>query len=282
MDAGSAGHAALAAWLRGENWMDAIEYYREYTAEHNMVDDRRGYDNMVNVLDTVIHRHPLPQLPFVVDDPAYIEVPFACPLGSVEVGGEKVDVNLIGVMDGAPKDRRSGKRWVLEHKFTGQLNEAFIWRFVNFDPQTTAYIWAVQKTLDESVQDCWVNAVSMTMMPTSERKCAAHGVQYLECGPMHVKQTFISVRRTPEQLQEFQVNALRVAKEAVQAAQFAERAGALAATKSPRIGPFTSACEYCDFKRWCLTSNRQPAMMETLLYKPEVDSERLRSGFVNA
>lgn len=279
MEAGTAAHLAFAAWLKGENWVEAIEYYRDYTAEHSMVDDRRGYDNLYNVLSAVFDRHPINELPFRVDKPEYVEIPFACPLGEVEVGGEKIEVDLIGQIDGLPIDRQTGGRWVLEHKTTGKLDSGYIWRFVNTDPQTTGYIWAVQQTLGEKVENCWVNAVQLTQMPTSERKCKDHGVQYLECGPEHVKQTFVPVKRTPEQLEEFRVNALLVAKDAIRAAKFGERLGKRASQRSPRIGQFTRACENCDYRRWCITGNRNPDMMDTILTQRPMVTERLRTGF---
>lgn len=278
MDAGTAGHNALAAWLRGENWIEALEYYREYSAENGMVDDRRGYSNMRNVLSAVVNRHPIDSLPFTFDDPRYVEVPFSVPLGTVSVSDEQIDVALIGVMDGCPVDRRTSQRWVLEHKFTGKLDDQFIRRFTYSDPQTTAYCYAVREITGEDHAGCWVNAVQMAMVPSSDRKCKEHGVNYAECGPLHVKQTFVPVERDSTDLDEFRRVSLRVAKRAIQAQMYADKHGECAATTTPRLGPFTNACDWCDYFKWCRVSKRNPALMQTMLTLRE-PNDRLKSGW---
>lgn len=292
MDAGIAGHAALAQWLRGGNWTEAIEYYKEYSATYGMAGDRRGYGNMCNILSTIIERHPLASLPFVIDDPRYVEVPFSVSLGSVQVNNEIVEVALIGVMDACPLDRKTSQRWVLEHKFTGKLDDAFISNFTYDDPQTTAYCYAVREITGEEVAACWVNAIGMVMMPggdgtchisnktgeCSDRKCKDHGVAYHECGPLHIKQIFIPVRRSADELEEFRRNALHVARRAIASAQFIERNGENAPQIARRLGPFTSACSWCDFRKWCRISNRNKEMFNSML-KLREKSDRLRTGF---
>ena len=282
MDAGTAGHKAMAAWLKGEDWMEALEDWKAFTAEHGMIDDRRGYPNMVKIVQAVVDNHPLDMLPFIVDKPEYVETSFCVPLGETEVGGILYPVNLIGYMDAAPLDRRTHKRWVLEHKFTGRLDQEFIKRFIQYDPQVTAYILGAQLTLGEEIQNCWVNAVQMAMVPSSDRKCNEHGVPYRECGIRHAKQTFVPVERSKAALEEFRKNALFNAKDAIKAALFAEKYGEDAARKTPRLGILNNTCEFCDMRRWCIVANRRKADMKTMLVIPtvEVDDVRLRTGFI--
>ena len=279
MEAGTVGHKATAAWLNGSNWEDAIADYEARSDELGIVEDRRGYNNMRIILREVFHRYtPQSNLPFELLTPQTTEVSFVAPLGILKDG---TPVDLIGYIDKLVQDKRSGLKLPLEHKFTGKLDEGFVRRFTEYDPQVTAYMLAAETVLGERIGDAWVNAVEVAKVPQSTRKCTKHGVLYEECGPLHVKQTFIAARRTPAQLAEFRIRAIEICERHILPVALAlGKKGVEVATRTPRDGPFTGACDYCEFARWCLTSNRAPNLMNTMLVHSAGDDDRLRSGLI--
>lgn len=281
MEAGTQGHKAMAAWLNGSDWVEAIAPYEQRSDELGILEDRRGHANLSLILREVFSRYtPQSNLPFELLTPQTTEVSFVAPLGVLRDG---TPVDLIGYIDKLVQDKRTGLKLPLEHKFTGKLDESFVRRFTEYDPQVTAYMFAAETVLGEKIGDAWVNAVEVAKVPQSTRKCTKHGVLYEECGPLHVKQTFIAARRTPEQLKEFRVRALEICNEyLLPVANALAKKGVEVATKTPRDGPFTGACDYCEFARWCLTSNRAPNLMQTMLAVDARDDTRLRSGFVEA
>jgi hypothetical protein len=219
------------------------------------------------------------RLPFELLDPKTTEVGFVAPLGTLRDG---TPVDLIGYIDKLVADKHSGSKLPLEHKFTGKVDAEFIGRFTEYDPQVTAYMLAAETILGQPCTEAWVNAIQMSMVPTSDRKCPKHGVLYAECGSLHVVQTFIAARRTPAQLAEFKSRALDICERWVlPVARSLQRHGAEVATRTPRDGMFTGACEYCDYRRWCLTSQRSPNLMRTMLGERAGSADtRLRSGLV--
>lgn len=283
MVCGKWGHVALATWLSTgdvHQALAAISPYAEISKSLGIAEDRRGYQNLGKILAEVMGRYqPLSRLPFT---PQATEVSFVALLGEVKVRNTTFPVDLIGYIDAIVIDKATGKRTLLEHKFTGKLDGEFARRFSEYDPQTTAYMLATECVTGERIDTAWVNAIETAKVPDSDRKCNAHGVLYNECGVLHVKQTFVAVRRTPQQLEEFRAQALDIAKRIiVPAALVYEKKGVQAALTAPRDGIFTNACHFCDYSRWCLTGQRGPTLMASMLTTRERDDARdLKSGFV--
>jgi len=280
MLAGSWGHKAHAAWLEGRDWKAVLAPYEAISNDGGFADDRRGFNNIHAVLTSVFNSLHLDRLPFDLLPPPATEVTFATPLGTVEVSGVAVDVVLIGVMDGLVREKRSGHKMPLEVKFTGRLHATFVAKFANYDIQTTAYIYAAGATQDVALGECFVSAFEMAMVPQSDRQCAKHGVAYAECGPIkHVRHTFVPVHRTPQRLAEFKALALRIAKrDLIPAALQLEKHGVEVALRSPRDGMFTTACDYCEFNKWCLVNERSLTAMKTMLRTAANDDRRIKSG----
>jgi hypothetical protein len=276
--AGTWGHKAMAAWLSDREWQPEFEPYQAISRDLGIHDDRRGYDNMHKIISEVVHRYPIGQLPFELLSPATTEVSFVAPLGLLSDG---TPVHLIGYIDKLVKDKHSGLKLPLEHKFTGRLDGNFVGRFTEYDPQLTAYMWAAETVLGEPIGDAWVNAIEMKMVPTSESKCKKHGVLYEECGPLHVTQTFIQAHRSPQQINEFKRLALAECETYIlPVAKALKKKGVNVATQTPREGIITGACEYCEYRRWCLTANRGPSIMATMLKERAMTDDRLHTGLV--
>ena len=275
--AGVAVHEALAAWMKGGDWQAALLPYKEWCDENDILPtERRSYENILQVLGEVIARHPRSALPFEVTAPDYVEIDFVAPLGEASDG---TPIDLIGVIDALARDRRTGQFVVIDHKTTGRLDESYIGTF-NYDTQLTAYLLGVQEVTGETVLEGWINAIQLAKVPDSDRKCATHGTPYRECGPLHVKQTFVRVQRSREQLEEFRKLALRRAEKYVlPVARKVQKKPERAILTAPRDGMFGRTCDFCEFKTWCITGNRQQALMSTLLRPQEViDEKRLRTS----
>ena len=285
--AGIAGHVAHGEWLCGKDWESALEaHYKDFSDANNLHDERRGYENMRDVFAEVARRHPIDELPFVVN-PKKVEVDFVAPLGTTTDG---TAVDFIGVLDGLGDDKRTNEPCVIEAKFTGLQLKEFVKMFA-YDMQTTGYMWAVNEVLGIPVKETWVNAIQMAKIPSSEdRTCKSnsynHGTPYSECGHLHVQQVFEPVRRTSHQLDEFRKLALRYTERYVlPVARKVRDVGDEAMFVAPREGMLSKSCQWCNYKRWCITTGRQRSMVTTLLQKKEMNGEekkRLRSGFVSA
>lgn len=278
---GIAAHKALAAYMRGDDWHDAIAYFEQVTAENNMIDDRRGYPNLVAVMSEIFDRFDSQPMPFVVTDPAQIETSFAYPLGTVNVLDETIDVDLIGVLDGCVTDLRTRHPFGLEWKTTGKLDTNYTRSFA-WNLQTTAYTWAIQKVTGMEIANFWLGAIEIRNIPRSDRKCPDHGSPYAECGPLHIKNTFLAIRRTPEQLATFERNALKASEAVIKAALWAERYGDEGLLEMPCYGDFTGTCDMCEFCPW--SRNPEGRRLDLLggMFKHVEPTEEvsLRSGFV--
>src|SRR5271157_3258616 len=125
MEAGKWGHVAMAAWLNGNDWRQAIEPYKVQSDEMAISEDRRGHANLAAVIGEVVARYPLERLPFELLSPSTTEVSFVAPLGEIRDAAGKgvvVPVDLIGYIDKLVADKRTGLKMPLEHKFTGKLD----------------------------------------------------------------------------------------------------------------------------------------------------------------
>lgn len=288
MLAGTWGHKALAAYW-DDDWEEALRPYEELSNQLGITDDRRGYANLRTLLSAWTSTHPLGSLPFDTLDRKTTEVSFVVNLGEIKEAksGKIVPVDMIGYQDKLVRDKRTGRLLPLEHKFPGKINDSLISKFAEWDIQVTAYIVAAAQILGEEVDEAWVNAIEVSKVPSSDRKCPKHGVPYKECGPLmdirepHVRTTFIPARRNKSRQQEFVRSALDICERYVlPVARAVAKRGAEVATRTPRDGQFTGACDYCEFRRWCLTNNRGRTQFDQMLRDATINPDRLRSGLV--
>jgi hypothetical protein len=287
MLAGTWGHRALAAYW-DDNWEEALAPYEVQSQQLGVTDDRRGYDNLRTILESWVATHPVERLQFDPLDRKTTEVSFVVPLGTIRSkGGDAIPVDLIGYIDKLGRDKKSGRILPIEHKFPGKIDDTLIAKFAERDIQTTAYIVAASHVLGEPCEEAWVNAIEVAKVPASDRTCPKHGVPYKECGPLmdiqkpHIKTTFIPARRDAEMQAEFIKLALRISERTIlPVAEALLKKGPLVARITPRDGLFTGACDYCDFRRWCLTNKRGRMQFDTMLREVTVSPDRLRSGLV--
>lgn len=109
---GACGHVAIAAYLRGEDWREAIErWFVEETSKRELFDEEIAeYREIADLIAGIIPRY----IDAYQDEftPVLVEQRFEIP-----VKGMRLD--LIGYWDAIVKDRE-GYLWILEHKFPKQ------------------------------------------------------------------------------------------------------------------------------------------------------------------
>ena len=289
LECGKRVHEVLANYLRGSGpdtgILDPITVaYKAWCEQHLTSEDRRWWENVRNILEVWMERHPIHELPFTIESADHIEVEFIFPLGEAKDG---TPIDVIGNLDGIVKDKLTSGRYILEHKTTGRFNASFKADF-QFDPQNTEYLWAASQTLGEPVYASYVNAIQISTLPSDPtRRCKEHHKTYDICGKEHVKEEMFPVVRTPDDIKSWRENALVLSGRLLRLARLAQSAGDEAGTRVPTLGRISGACSYCEFKTWCLTNNRQLALIDTLAPKQtrfdvEGPTKKLRSGLVDS
>jgi hypothetical protein len=246
LKSGTAVHAALATYLKGDGVIAAIQAladeYREW-AEANVADeDRLSWKNVEAVAYAWFDAHPLDELPFRVTAPEFVEIGFAEPLDDA---GEFV---FCGRLDAFGVRANDGLPCLIEHKSTGQIASDWIRQFKK-DSQVSGYMWGAQQHLGQRIVDVYVNAIEMKKLPSSDRKCKEHGVQYSECGAQHAKSEIIIVSRTDAQLAEWRKTALHLARRYKELLQRYPNVTAI--DKVRMQGTFNGSCRWCQFDDFC-------------------------------
>ena len=242
--AGTAVHAALAAWLKsGGNALEAMRVleveYMPWALEHVIVtDDRLSYANVHRVMEYWFDTHPLSSWTVTVR-PEMVEVGFAVPIAD--------DVVFVGRADAVGQDAR-GAWVVVEHKSSARLDER--WRRTHrLAAQLTGYTYAMQQHVNAPVVGALVNGIELSRLPNSTTKCRKHGVAYNECGALHARFEAFITQRTPAQQEEWKRTALVLAREFL---ALKERVKTIDDVLNVRTnGQFTGACASCPFINWC-------------------------------
>lgn len=242
--AGTAVHAALAAWLKSRGnatiAIQALEKeYRTWATEHVLgTDDRLSYANVLRVMSYWFDVHPLSSWTVTVE-PSLVEVGFAVPLAG--------DVVFVGRADAVGQDAR-GAWLVIEHKSSGRLDER--WRRTHrLAAQLTGYTYAMQQHVNAPVLGALVNGIELSRLPNSQQKCRKHGVAYHECGALHARFEAFITQRTQEQHEEWKRSALALAREFL---ELKERVRSVDDLHNVRTnGQFIGACASCPFIEWC-------------------------------
>lgn len=259
--AGSAVHEALAWWLCGQGEDKALERltlsYKAWAAEHVAPDDRLAFRPVKRILKHWFQQHPLEKWNFVVK-PEEVEMPLAAELGRI-VNGSKVVKSTGPSFDGLPRvvmvalldalaKMRTGGRWSVDHKTTGNTGEYFKNRQED-SSQFTGQLWlAKQRGL--TLSGIYINAIHLKPIPGSTYKCKTHGgVPYAECGLKHMEHKLFPITRTAHEIDAWELTARGLAKKYVR----------LLATVStiedvrrlPMEGRFAGMCGFCPFREWC-------------------------------
>lgn len=244
MRAGSAAHAALAAWFQKgtEAALEVLEAeYTLWALENVPEGDRLSPPNVIRTMRQYFESHPPGSLPFVVE-PGFVECGFAVPL---DEDGEFV---FVGRLDALARDHNNAY-WIVEHKTTGRLDDRWRRRFQSA-AQVTGYVWAAQQHTERPVVGAFINGIELSKLPSDEkRKCRDHGVVYAECGAQHARTEMLIELRSPHELEEWRKTALHLARKF---RDLCRMVPTLADLHKVRMqGQFTGACSDCQFNDFC-------------------------------
>ena len=121
----------------------------------------------------------------------------------------------------------------------------------------SGYLWGLQQMYGKPYTGMFINAVELTKVPQSTRKCGDHGVTYAECGLLHCQSDLFPVQRTAEELDRWRATAIFLAQRYAQKlanVKAREHAGEALTTvlhMIPQEGKVTGACPYCEHYDFC-------------------------------
>jgi len=271
---GGDAHAAMAHYLRTRGdvagAMQVFEQaYREWSLENVLTGEPKAWENARTVVESWFQMHSdVEQLPFTYD-PADVERKVEVDL--CEVDG--VQVKLRGYIDLPCRDRTTGARHVLDHKFTGWLTSDTVagWKL---SAQFKAYAWMWEQAAGEQVTGVLVNGVEWSRIPEvqylksgQEKKCKTHGVPYSECRTYHARKQIMQLTLMPSDLEIWLADARRLACGFVGIWVAFDRAGVdprEAVDRMPQEGTFSGACRWCEYKRFC-AAGRQPFLIRSMM-----------------
>jgi len=251
--------------------------------------DRLAHDNVRLILETYIDKHnPETSYPWFTD-PKMVEVGVAADLYDApkneclcghthkshrdDVFGEHNEgsctfcqcdayqnkVVHVGVLDILGTSRSTNDLCPVDHKTTGQLNARFVHQY-EMDSQLSGYMWQASQLMRKPCHVAFINAIELGVIPSSNRKCPAHGVEYAECGPEHVKfQVIGPIERTDRQIEEWREGAIVLALKYRRLLTHTHKS----IHKVRMEGTFNGGCAYCEFREWCI-GDRQPKQVEKM------------------
>lgn len=286
---GQAIHLALEVFFKGGAVRDAMWSYDQFYepkwerfartqeviealgGDMKMASDRRSYQNVRTVLRQWFETHPREALPFVAS-PASVEASFEVPLVPDE------NIWYTGTPDVGEVTIADGSRYAVDHKSTGRITSEWR-RGFRTSGQVSGYLWGLQQATGKVYTGMFINAIEVTKVPTSTRKCTEHGVAYAECGVLHCTSDLFPVQRTEAELERWKQNAVWLAKRYAKRLEWDgkhEPVEALATT--PQEGKLTGACGYCPHYDFC-ASGQSPLLLEArYVKKPWDPAERRASG----
>jgi len=257
-------------WERASKLEDVI---RLLGGDAKVASDRRSYDNVRLVLSHWFSEHPKVTMPFttVVDT---VEASFEVPLLPDE------GIWYTGTPDIGQVTLDDGSLWAVDHKSTGRMTAEWR-RGFRTSGQVSGYLWGLQQVYQRPYTGMFINAVELTKVPGSSRKCSDHGVPYSECGLLHCQSDIFPVQRTAEELERWKRTAIMLAR------RYAERLRAITMVNlnPPGVpitevlagvtqeGKVTGACAYCEHYDFCGSGQAQ-WLFDARYQKREWDPEK--------
>ena len=272
---GSAAHFGAAVWFKEQDREKAYQAfageYQEWAEMNVLDDDIRGWPNSHEVYWAWLCGLDEGSLPFTWEA-EQVEQHLQASWGVVN----GVDVTLEGYVDLPVRERITGDRWVLDHKFTGWLKRDTIeaWKL---SAQFRCYAWLWEQVTGEQVSGLYVNAIEWSRLPKisynkpkkdgtqTERKCRTHGVPYSECRFYHANKELVPMTLMPGDLTLWQENTQELIGRLTGWIQEFEHLDPRdVIDRIPMEGTFSGACSWCEFKRFCV-SGRQRHLLDTMM-----------------
>jgi hypothetical protein len=257
---GNVEHAALKVYFDGKG-KDATlaEFDRTYDsivppgeAPSDVVFERQ---NMRTITEQFCLTRPLEQFPFeVVETEKTVGVELA------------PGYEFYMKRDMLVKEKETGFFVPVDHKTRwGQINQWWLRKFRG-SSQFSGYIWGNRQLTGGRGDKVYVNALSMSKLPDSNRKCKLHDKKFAECGHLHTDFRLLLFRRTEEQIEKWRQDALMLAKKAEVLFNAYSDIGLLKYV--PRLGTFNEGCTFCEFAEWCEGGFDPDLMDELTVYDP--------------
>ena len=262
--AGTAIHEALALHLAGHSKDQVMDEFTHLYYERGMQElerDRMYFGNVHQILDHWVDTHPLSDWPFIPEISG-IEKPLSAPL--YEENG--IQVIFVGLLDAPVRDKRTGQLDILDHKTTGLVSPDWKAEF-HLKSQVDGYLWLAKQTWPaENVSKVYINALELSKIPDSNRKCAAHGVTFKECGIFHPRHELFWVKRSEEQVTSWLASATHLARHYVRLAEYFSDISW--ADTLLQQGRFNGSCRFCQFKLFCEQSRPVHLIPSLYVNKP--------------
>lgn len=205
--------------------------------------DRRSYENVKKVVSTWLRNNPPSAWPFQVDT-ATVEATFQVLLDAEE------NIWYTGTPD-VGRVRTPSGNYALDHKSTGRITRDWKNGF-RTSGQVSGYLWGLEQATGHQYIGMFINGIELAKVPGSTRKCSEHGTPYAECGELHVKHELWPVQRSPQQLEHWRVNAIKLAR------RYKDRLIlAKPVAEVPTEGEFNGSCAYCTNAEWCATGRQE-------------------------
>jgi hypothetical protein len=179
----------------------------------------------------------------------------------------------VGVLDILGTSRSTGDLCPVDHKSCSQLNARFVHQY-EMDSQLSGYMWQASQLMRKPCHTAFINAIEIGVVPSSNRKCPAHGVEYAECGPEHIKFQIIGpIERTDRQIEEWRAGAIALALKYRQLLTHTHKS----IHKVRMEGTFNGSCAYCEFREWCIADRPSKQVDKMFTQRPWKPWERVRS-----
>lgn len=244
---GQAVHEVLAAHFSGVDAYHALEHLGTYVDVGSQlpVDNRLSYENVHKIMAYWLEANRLQDFPFrpIVSG---IEKPLTATLYE----DDDYEINLVGLLDLPARKLSNNQMVIIDHKTTGKVNYTWKEKFY-LGSQVDSYLWLVQQNYPtEHVTEMYINAIELSSVPNSNRKCAVHGVTYSECGDLHPNHELMGpFTRSPELIESWRQSAIGLASRYV--CLLEEDTAFEDLHYQLQQGRFNGSCSYCTFQQFC-------------------------------
>lgn len=235
--------------------------------------DRLSHANIRSILEAWFDQHDFDSFPWIINKKR-VEIPVVMPVKALKdrclcrhrlrdhndktSGCDLCHCNQyrdkiihVGKLDLLPNLKRDPSVFCpVDNKTTGQLNGTFVAQF-SIDSQITGYMADAGYHCDTPAHHlvAYVNALELSLLPTSDRKCATHKIPYVECSQLHAKFQIIGpIERSAQQIEEWRDNTVKLARQYHMLLSYTEKTARDLHTE----GTFNGSCRYCEFREWCL------------------------------
>ena len=280
LEAGSAVHLGMEAWMQGASvdratktmaqyYEEVVERYLEAIEMPDLPEKEKRFaaDRVI----AIFHQHLLAleeRFPFKVINGA-VEKPISAEL--------RPGVLYVARLDAIVRKYDATGKWSFDHKTTRRITDW--WQ----DKQKVSSQWSGQVWLGKQagvpdLEGVIVHAIELPEPHKSANKCKEHGVPYTECSIRHAGYDYVYVTRSPAEMEAWEQSAVKLAGEFGYLKAVAEQQGIEGVTGIAMQGRFNEGCVFCSMKEWCrLGRNTNPRVVKATFREEPWEPRRLKS-----